>query len=270
MTITRSPIINADIVLLGHGSRRGKDTDQGLAEATKRLQTMVNAKVRMAGFEFTQPPLKDAIMDLASEGSSRIVVVPYFLFDGRHVTLEIPEELDGIREELPNVEIIYAQTLGIEEELLDLVVEKINAALSNQGLRPSRGELGVVFVNRGSRLHIDPGAKLRRIASDLERKLGGLAKVHHAQAEYASPTIKEASANLVASGCNVIVVMPYIFFPGKVLNDNIRPGMESAQKDHPNTRFIMAGTLGVDDRLVKVALKRAEEALSEKEGGSGG
>ena len=259
--------MNADIVLLGHGSRRGKDTDYGLAEATRLLQAMVNgaAKVRMAGFEFTQPPLKEAITDLASQGSTRIVVVPYFLFDGRHVTLEIPEELDGIRSEFPNVDIIYAKTLGIEEDLLDLVAEKIDAALATRGLEPAHGELGVVFVNRGSRPHIDPGAKLRQLASNLETKLGGLAKVHHAQAEYASPTIQEAATNLVAGGCKVVVVLPYIFFPGKVLYDNIVPGMDSAQERNPVARFVLADTLGVDDRLVRVALKRAEEALSKRE-----
>lgn len=264
--------MNADIVLLGHGSRRGKDTDLGLAEATRRLQALVvgAAKVRMAGFEFTQPPLRDTVIELAAEGSRRIVVVPYFLFDGRHVTLEIPEELDLLRKDLPDVEIVYAKTLGIETELLDLVAEKVDAALLFRKLAPAPGELGVVFVNRGSRLDIDPGVRLRTIASDLESRLGRMSMVHHAQAEYASPTIQEASASLVASGCRIIVVMPYIFFPGKVLNDNIKPGMEAAGKDNPNAVFVLADTLGVDDRLIHVALKRAKEALYEMEYSYGG
>ena len=174
---------------------------------------------------------------------------------------EIPEEMEGLRQALPSVQLLYARTLGVEHQLLDLVVERIDAALAAARVAPTFGELGVVFVNRGSRLHIDPGAKLRQIAAELEKRLGGRAKVQPAQAEYASPTVQEASAALVADGCRIIVVVPYIFFPGKVLYDNIKPGMEQAKEQSPEVTFLMAETLGVDDRLVQVALKRAYEAL---------
>ncbi|MBM2825983.1 MAG: cobalamin biosynthesis protein CbiX [Dehalococcoidia bacterium] len=256
--------VAADIVLLGHGSRRGPDTDYGLAEAVRRLQSRVdgNTRVRMAGFEFTRPSLREAIMGLVAEGSRRIVVVPYFLFNGKHIILEIPEDLEGIRNDAEGVEIIYAHTLGFDLRLMDLVKERVEEALTSAGVNDPGDPWGVVFVNRGSRPEFDPGLRLRQLALALDERLGPRALVRHAQAEYASPTIPEAATELVSQGCRVIVVMPYIFFPGKVLNDNIIPGMKRAEAEHAQTTFIVANTLGVDDRLVEAALDRAQEALA--------
>ena len=84
--------MEADLILLGHGSRRGTATDEGLREATRRLQSLApQLRVRMAAWEFTEPSLDEVVGGLAAEGSRRIVVVPYFLFDGKHIKEEIPE-----------------------------------------------------------------------------------------------------------------------------------------------------------------------------------
>jgi sirohydrochlorin ferrochelatase len=242
-----------DIILLGHGSRRGIDTDEGLKDAAGRLQQRVGpgVRVRMAGFEFTRPSIPEAIEMLVAEGSRRMVLVPFFLFDGKHITVEIPEELEKIRAQYPDVDLTYARTLGADIRLVEIVAERVEET----GL----GD-GVILVNRGSRLEYDPGDRLRELARLIENRLG--ARVAPAQAEYESPTILEAADSLVQAGLNRIAVVPYIFFPGKVLNVNIIPAVEEARNRFPAAHFAVARTLGVDDRLIDLALQRAHEALN--------
>lgn len=241
-----------DIILLGHGSRRGIDTDEGLKDAAGRLQERVapDVRVRMAGFEFTRPSIPETIDMLVAEGSRRMVIVPFFLFDGKHITVEIPEELDKIRARYPDVDLTYAKTLGVDMRLAEIVEERV------QETGPCDG---VVLVNRGSRLEYDPGDRLRELAGLTEARLG--AKVAPAQAEYESPTILEAAESLVRAGLKRIAVVPYIFFPGKVLNVNIIPAAEEARTRFPGVEFAVARTLGVDDRLIDLALERVLEAV---------
>lgn len=242
-----------DIILLGHGSRRGIDTDEGLKDAAGRLQQRVGpeVRVRMAGFEFTRPSIPEAIDMLVAEGCRRMVIVPFFLFDGKHITLEIPEELEKIQAGYPDIELTYAKTLGVDKRLVEVVAERVQEAGPCDG---------VVLVNRGSRLEFDRGDRLRELAGLIEARVG--AKVAPAQAEYESPTILEAAESLVRVGLKRIVVVPYIFFPGKVLNVNIVPAVEEAKGRFPGVEFRVARTLGVDDRLIDLALERAKEATA--------
>jgi len=203
----------------------------------------------MAGFEFTRPGIPEAVDGLVEEGSRRMVIVPFFLFDGKHITVEIPEELERVRQRHPGVELLYARTLGVDSRLVDLVVERVHAAGPYDG---------VVLVNRGSRLQYDPGDRLRELASLIEDRV--TAPVAPAQAEYESPTILEAVEMLAGRGLKQVVVVPYIFFPGKVLKVNILPAVEEARRRFPGVELSVAQTLGVDDRLIDLALERALEA----------
>lgn len=242
------------VVLLGHGSRRGQATDQGLQEVVRRLRLRLgdSAAVSLAGFEFTRPSLEEAILDLARRGHHRIVVMPYFLFDGRHVTEEIPAELKRLGGLVPRVEICCTPTLGLDPRLADIVVERLRQALPRMG----EDKLGVIVVNRGSHRQYDPGIRLRQLVSLVRGRLGEGVLVEPAHAEYASPTIEEAASGLVGWGARLIVVVPYILFPGKVLYDNILPAVEGCRRKYSGAAFLVAETLGVDDRMVDIAAER--------------
>lgn len=249
-----------DVVLLGHGSRRGKDTDVGLQEVERRLQGRLNGrcKVRMAGFEFTRPTLEETVTGLARQGSRSIVVMPFFLFDGKHIKIEIPDEMERLRSLLPHVSITYAHTLGLDPRLVAMVKEKADNcfALADKGNR----HRGVVVVTRGTRFPYGSVDGVWQLASRLADAYGGKVGVEPAQAQFGQPTMEEAIASLVGGGAGVVAVIPYLLFPGKVLYDNIAPAVEKAETAYPYVTFRLADTIGVDDRLIDVALDRLREA----------
>lgn len=262
--------LTADIVLVGHGSQRTAAFERGLQETGRRLQRRYQAvrRVRIAFFEFLEPTLEQALQGLIDDGSRQIIVMPYFLFDGREVTVDLPHRLADLRQRWPSVAISQAASLGLAEPMISIIAERVEGALiglcqyplvaGRLPVRRASGPHGVIVVNRGSRAEYDDGRRLQQLAKLTAERLG--APVEAAQAEYSQQTIEVAARRLVAAGVRQIVVVPYLHHPGKVLFVNILPAIERASQAHPATRFLLAWTLCVDDRLVDLCVARIAAA----------
>lgn len=260
------------VILLGHGSRRFPEFAGGLATVAREVQAAVGPAVRVeaAFFEFLAPSLDEAVERLVAEGARRIVVLPYFLFDGREVKSVIPEQLAVLGRRFPGVKLVQGPALGLDDRLVELVTERAREALVGLGYhrpfggrlaaRRSPGPLGVIVVNRGSRAEFDPGDRLRSLAARVGEALGCVTAAA-AHAEYAHPTVKESATAVVRAGARRVVVVPYLHFPGKVLFDNVVSALESAARAYPGVSFTLARTLCLDARLVAVCVERIAEAL---------
>ena len=257
-----------DIILLGHGSRRGKDTDLGLEEIRRRLQLRFNhgQRVRMAGLEFTPPSLEEAVLKLASDGSTHIHIMPFFLFEGKHLKEEIPDDIERIRSLVPRVSLLLTGNLGLDSRLLDMIEERIKGVFAGIQTRSDEAGIennldkkaGVVLVRRGSRLEYNDGEDLFKLAENISRRLA--LPVEPAQAQFGRPAMAEAIQSLVTRGSKVIIVMPYLLFPGKVLYDNVVVDVDKARASYPNIDFFITPTLGVDERLVDIAVDRIQSS----------
>jgi sirohydrochlorin cobaltochelatase len=259
-----------DIVLAGHGSKRTRAFELGLQETARRLQARYSdgSRVRLGFFEFLAPTLEESILALAADGSRRIVVMPYFLFDGKEIKFDIPRELDHIRALTPQTSVVQAPSLGVNDSVIELIAQRVAGALDGvcqypfvAGQLPRRGTsgaLGIILVNRGSRAEYDDGSRLRELVGRTEARLG--LPVRPAQAENSDQTIEAAADVLVALGVQRIVVVPYLHHPGKVLFANVIPAIDRAGQAHPTCRFMLAWTLCVDDRLVDLCVQRINEA----------
>lgn len=261
------------VALLGHGSRRGRSTYEGLREVARRLaeRLAMVGPVEPAFFEFLAPTLEETLDAFHQREIRNVVVMPYFLFDGKEIKRDIPALLDSLRSRFPVINIVLASNLGIDDRLLALLRERVFDALRGLGqylpigarlpMLGDDGRVGVVVVNRGSRQQYDDGSRLRELCERLEARLDG-APVQPAQAER-SPTLTLANAvdRLVAADCERLVVVPYLHFPGKVLFSNVIPVVNGLAARYPKTRFYLASTLCVDDRLVDICVDRITECL---------
>lgn len=250
--------------MLGHGSRRGKDTDLGLEEIRHRLQRRFDngQKVRMAGLEFTPPSLEEAVLGLAREGSENVLIMPLFLFWGKHLKEEVPRDLERIKSLAPQVSLMLSRSLGLDPRLVDMVEERIKSALPKIRVGKNNGKksAGAVLVRRGSRPEYDNGEELFKLAEAVSERLD--LPVEPAQAQFGQPAISEAIRSLLKPGIDTVIVMPYLLFPGKVLYDNIMVEVDHAAALYPRTTFLLTPTLGVDDRLVDIAVDRIREVVS--------
>ncbi|MHB8142644.1 MAG: precorrin-8X methylmutase [Thermoleophilia bacterium] len=117
----------AAVVILGHGSRAPEAA--GLLDwVAGRLAVDAGLPVMAASLQFNQPTLADCCRRLAAAGARRILIAPYFLFEGNHMQRDIPGELDGLRAELDGVDLVLTAPLGADERLVEVIRSRIAEA----------------------------------------------------------------------------------------------------------------------------------------------
>jgi precorrin-8X/cobalt-precorrin-8 methylmutase len=134
------------ILLAGHGSP--KDDANNIEQVAGLLHNVIHPGcckdcVRVAYLQFARPDIREALEKCIAEGASRIIVHPYFLSSGMHVTKDIPEIIEGVKAMAPDVEFIYTEPLGINSKLVQVVLERIEEAtgISPQGIEEKSFEL---------------------------------------------------------------------------------------------------------------------------------
>ncbi|MDQ7093451.1 CbiX/SirB N-terminal domain-containing protein [Desulfosporosinus sp. PR] len=121
--------MKTEIILLGHGSRRA-EANQGLLVVAEKVSSLLGQPVTPAYMAHDRPSLPEAVAEKISEGAARIVIMPLFLFRGIHVTVDIHEELRELREQHPNVEVIYTKELGADDSIASLACDRIKEAVA--------------------------------------------------------------------------------------------------------------------------------------------
>jgi sirohydrochlorin ferrochelatase len=123
--------VKAVLVLLDHGSRAPE------AHAhLERLAENVRAKsagfgeVRTAHLEQASPSLADALDRCAREGADAVFVFPLFLAPGRHLTHDVPAQVERARERWPALRVLVLPALGESPGLADLIAASVRVARS--------------------------------------------------------------------------------------------------------------------------------------------
>ena len=117
------------LLLVAHGSRRPESNQEIEAVvASLRNKTLENfSQVQCAFLELAQPSIPQAIDELVSAGATEIVVLPYFLSEGRHVYEDIPAIIKEKQHQHKNTKLFMTPYLGESDEIIDVLV-----ALSKQ------------------------------------------------------------------------------------------------------------------------------------------
>lgn len=112
------------ILLVDHGSRRDA-ANEALASAARLVQSMVGAViVRHAHMELAPPTIAEAFAQCVAAGATEIVVFPYFLGEGRHVSEDIPRLVLEAAERHPGVAHRVVAPFGGHPGLAEIVLER--------------------------------------------------------------------------------------------------------------------------------------------------
>ena len=69
-----------------------------------------------------------------------------------------------------------------------------------------------------------------------------------------------AAANLVETRqVSSIMCVPYLFFPGIILQRNVIGGLEQIKERYPHVTVSVTPPLGVDDRIVAITADRVRQ-----------
>ena len=121
------------VIILCHGSRGERgivEVPEALRWVTEGVKPLLPPGVEVIGaaLQFNHPTLEEAVKSLAVRGVERIVIMPYFLFPGRHITEHIPKLIERLESRYPEVQFIAANTLGNDELLIARVAKRIEEA----------------------------------------------------------------------------------------------------------------------------------------------
>jgi len=119
------------VIILAHGSRNEASIREILDELVSRVKVLLPQEIEIswAALQFNHPNLREAAESLISRGINKLIVMPYFLFQGRHITEDIPQLVEEMRKTHPEVEFILSGTLGLPECLIEEVARRIEEAL---------------------------------------------------------------------------------------------------------------------------------------------
>ncbi len=135
------------IILMGHGSRvpgAGRDME----EVAQRLKDKYGyPRVEICFISRLGPHFPEIFEKCVNQGARKILAVPYFLHEGLHLLLDIPEMMQKEANKFPHVRLILGRSLGFDEGLVDLVERRIEESIDLLDVRdltlPGREEYPV-------------------------------------------------------------------------------------------------------------------------------
>ena len=117
------------LLLVDHGSQlveANRVLDQ-IADALRRR--LRDAIVEVAHMELAEPSLAAGLERCAARGAREVVVCPYFLVPGRHTSRDIPQLVERAHAAHPELRVRVAAPLGFDEQLVDVLLARADAAV---------------------------------------------------------------------------------------------------------------------------------------------
>lgn len=118
------------VLLIGHGSPRPEVKLAFGAMADLVRAAWGNELLEVAFLSCGEPSIVSGIDRCVAQGARRIVLCPYFLFAGRHVSNDLPATMAAAGQKHPGVELLLAEPLGIHAKLAEVACERIAEALA--------------------------------------------------------------------------------------------------------------------------------------------
>lgn len=116
------------IVIVDHGSRL-PDSNKMLETVAALFADKFKTKygiVEPAHMELAEPSIATAYAKCVKRGAERVIVCPFFLGPGKHWTQDIPRLAAEAASAFPGTQYHVAQTLGIDDLILELLNKRIS------------------------------------------------------------------------------------------------------------------------------------------------
>ena len=119
------------LIILAHGSRR-TESNQEIIELADKVAAIAKKKYKLVTYAFlevVEPKLLHAIDMLIEQSIDEIIVLPYFLNSGNHVTHDIPEIIELAKLKYSDCIFRLAPCVGLHQDMPKLILSQ--AELNN-------------------------------------------------------------------------------------------------------------------------------------------
>lgn len=246
--------INSAYVLVFHGSRDVR-AQRGSEELTKLVKMSLNRLlcvfqrntggtlllskpplVEAADLELAEVSLSERIYQLGliaiAEGIEKINIIPMLLATGVHVQVDIPTAVAEAQNQLgTKINLNICSHLGNYQGIVELVQQEY----------PSLPDQGKILLAHGSRLQT-----ANQEVEKLAQKVGAIAAY-----SFISPNLETQVEKLIREGKELITIVPYVLFEGKI-TEAIATQIQRLEQQFPNINFSIGKPLGANQNLAKL------------------
>lgn len=128
------PDRECDVVFIGHGSSDKNAHDAFVFTANSLTSRYRN--VHCCFLELDTPNIETGIARAVSTNPKVILMMPYFLHKGAHIKIDVIKEVTSALEEHKFQNAFLSRHLGVDEKLVDLVIERAREAENRSGFYP--------------------------------------------------------------------------------------------------------------------------------------
>jgi len=113
------------LLVVAHGSRRAASNDEvrALTEQLRPQAESEFAYVACAFLELADPLIPDGLQQCLQAGAKEVILLPYFLSAGRHVSEDIPNIVGEFTQDHPELDVRIAPYLGTAPGLTDTLFQ---------------------------------------------------------------------------------------------------------------------------------------------------
>lgn len=124
------------LIVLAHGSRNPKVPDEMnslLVRLRKESQCLGFARTEAAFLELINPNLNEVARQLIADEIKKIVILPYFLMMGNHVSRDIPNQIEALSSEFPDVRFELLDYFGANPLISQWLCDHLSASMVKKG-----------------------------------------------------------------------------------------------------------------------------------------
>ena len=113
------------LLIVDHGSRREESNDL-LQEMARMMRDHFGLSiVHYAHMELGKPTIQQGFDACVADGAEEVIVHPYFLAPGRHVTIDIPDLVKQAANRHPGIAFRITEPLGVHPKIGEVILERI-------------------------------------------------------------------------------------------------------------------------------------------------
>lgn len=126
--MTTHPDTRTAVLLMAHGSRRS-NANADLEELAGRVREQGGYSiVEVSYLELAEPSIPDGGRRCVACGARQVLMLPFFLSAGRHVTEDLEMFRRQLSEEFPDVEFALCPPLGLHPLMTQIVLDRLTQA----------------------------------------------------------------------------------------------------------------------------------------------
>lgn len=203
--------------------------------------------------ELSEPSIEEGFRNCIEKGATTVYIIPVLLLTAAHAKKDIPEILEKLSIEYPDVHIKYGKPIGVHPQMVEIVADKIKRTSI---YKKTKEEVLVILVGRGSS---DPDVKrdLCKIASLIETEVDRIV-VQDCYLTAAQPSFEEALQMADQSSYRHVLVIPYLLFTGVLMKSMEKTinKIKSIDKE-----YVLAPYLGYDPLIAGILKERIDEMM---------